>query len=113
MMESFANYSGLKLNCQKTQVIHMYTNDSIGQIDPGLLENVNFIKRSDLGTDFHVEIENVPDNIYNMIFDKVKRQIISWSKRNITVLGRIVIAKSQLLSQFNYLFVSLPGPSEH
>ena len=75
MLESFANYSGLKLNCQKTQVIYMYSG-SIGHIDPGLIESVNFIKRSKyfhyLGTDFHVEIENMPDYNYNRIFDKVK-----------------------------------------
>ena len=115
MLEKFASYSGLELNCQKTQVICMYSYN-IRTVDPGLGERVNLIKRDEyfhyLGTDFHVEIEKMPDYNYDRIFDKVKRQMISWSKRNITVLGRIVIVKSLLLSQFTYLFLSLPGPSE-
>ena len=39
-----------------------------------------------LGTDLHVHITKMPDYNYDRIFDRVKRQIISWIKRNITVL---------------------------
>ena len=39
--------------------------------------------------------------------------MISWSKRYISVFGRVVVVKSLLVSQFNHLFMSIPNPSEH
>lgn len=59
----------------------------------------------------NVDIDKIPDYNYEQIFDKVKRQMKSWSKRNITPLGRSVVAKSLLLPQFNHFFLSIPGPS--
>ena len=64
-----------------------------------------------LGTDFHVDIARMPDYNYDRIFDKLKRQMISWTKRSITVLGRVTVVKSLLLPQFNHLFMSIPNPS--
>ena len=50
-----------------------------------------------LGTDFHTAIAKIPDYNYERIFDKVKRQMISWVKRSITVLGRVTVAEALLL----------------
>ena len=77
-------------------------------------KQVNFVHNDFfryLGTDFHVATDKIPDYNYDRIFDKVKRQMISWIKRNITVLGRITVVKSLLLPQFNHLFMSIPSPS--
>ena len=41
----------------------------------------------------------------------IKRQIISWSKRTLTVLGRITVVKSLLVPKLNYLLLSLPEPN--
>lgn len=75
------------------------------------LVNGGFIRY--LGIDFGIDLEKLPDFNYDRIFDKLKRQMISWSKRNISVFGRVVLVKSMLVSQFNHLFMSIPNPSEH
>ena len=75
------------------------------------LDNGNVIRY--LGIDFCVDLEKLPDFNYDRIFDKLKRQMISWSKRNISVFGRVVLVKSLFVSQFNHLFMSIPNPSEH
>ena len=60
------------------------------------------------GADFHAVIDKMPDYNYDRIFDKVKRQMISWIKRNITVLGRVTVAK---LPQFYHLCMAIPYSS--
>ena len=63
------------------------------------------------GTYFHVNIDTLPDNDYDQIFDNIKRQMISWNKRNITVLRRVTVVKSLLLPLFNHSFLSIRNPS--
>ena len=43
--------------------------------------------------------------------DECRRLIASWSKRQLTVLGRITVVKTIILSRLNHLFISLPRPS--
>ena len=35
-----------------------------------------------------------------------------WKKRNLTVLGKITVVKTILLSKLTHLFISLPSPSK-
>ena len=35
-----------------------------------------------------------------------------WLKRSLTVLGRITVVKSLLVSKVNYLFLALPNPTD-
>ena len=38
--------------------------------------------------------------------------IAQWSKRNLTVLGRVTVVKSLLMSKLTYLILTLPDPPE-
>ena len=51
-------------------------------------------------------------NNYETILEEISRQISQWKKRNITVLGRITIVKSLLLSKLTFLILNLPDPPE-
>ena len=44
------------------------------------------------------------------ISNKVKSMLKQWSKRKLTLFGRLTIIKSLALSKFVSLFVSLPSP---
>ena len=114
-MDFFSKYSELKVHITKTQVLCIGSLKKTIQIDlPGTdkpLINGKLIRY--LGIDFCIDLENLPDFNYDRIFDKLKRQMISWSKRYISVFGRVVVVKSLLVSQFNHLFMSIPNPSEH
>ena len=47
------------------------------------------------------------------ILNKIKSMLKQWSKRKLTLFGRITIIKSPALSKFVSLFVSLPNrPAE-
>ena len=115
LLDFFSKYSGLKVNITKTQALCIGSLKKTIQIDlPGTdkpLINGKLIRY--LGIDFCIDLENLPDFNYDRIFDKLKRQMISWSKRYISVFGRVVVVKSLLVSQFNHLFMSIPNPSEH
>ena len=115
LLDFFSKYSGLKVNITKTQVLCIGSLKKTIQMDlPGTdkpLINGKLIRY--LGIDFCIDLENLPDFNYDRIFDKLKRQMISWSKRYISVFGRVVVVKSLLVSQFNHLFMSIPNPSEH
>ena len=113
ILNSFGRCTGLKINMQKTQAVWIGASKSNPDINIDSFQ-VDFVHDQYfryLGTDFHVNIDKIPDYNYDRIFDRIKRQMISWSKRNITVLGRVVVVKSLLLPQFNHLFISTPNPS--
>ena len=38
--------------------------------------------------------------------------MISWSKRNLTPLGKFTVIKTLLLSKITHLFISLPNPNK-
>ena len=42
--------------------------------------------------------------------EKMKKIMSSWSARNLTLLGKIAILKSRVVSQIVYLLSSLPSP---
>ena len=48
---------------------------------------------------------------YDMVMETVSNLIHHWSKRNLTVLGRITVVKSLLIPKFNHLILSIPTPS--
>ena len=118
LLDIFSKYSGLNINVTKTQILCIGSLKKTVKIDLHHLHgtdislvNQKFVRY--LGIDFCIDLEKLPDFNYDRIFDKLKRQMISWSKRNISVFGRVVLVKSLLVSQFNHLFMSIPNPSEH
>ena len=48
---------------------------------------------------------------YNSMFEKAKSWVEIWSKRSLTFLGKVLIIKSLILSQFTYLVLPLPRPN--
>ena len=59
---------------------------------------------------FKTNLENLETNNYKPILEEIRRQISQWNKRNITVLGRIIIVKALLLSKLTFLILNLPDP---
>ena len=59
---------------------------------------------------------NVYDTVYGILvqwnfLNKVKSMLKQWSKRKLTLFGRITIINSLALSKFVSLFLSLPDPT--
>ena len=60
-----------------------------------------------MGVTFTTEVFNIWDVNANEIVAKVENLCKQWSKRKLTLFGRITVIKSLALSKFNHLFLAL------
>ena len=63
-----------------------------------------------LGVTFTTNVYDIWDFNSIDVLNKVKSILTNWSKRKLTLFGRITIIKSLALSKFVSLFLSLPNP---
>ena len=108
----FAKYSGLKPNISKCQAMWLGRKAfSDERICPDIdLIWVDRLKL--LGVVFTPRCENIADENIKLKKEAILRMIAMWQGRNLTLMGRIAVAKSLLLSQVTYVISSLPDPSE-
>ena len=113
-LDYFAKISGLRINFQKTQVIWIgskrYSNDRLGDKYGVQWGKTRFCY---LGIEFDVDLTEIVRLNYDKKLVKLKVIIKSWSRRNISPIGRCVVLKSLAITQFNHLFLSIPDPSDH
>ena len=113
IIDNFGMVSGLKLNRQKSMVLPFggYQRSFKSVHDVTWLRSEEFIKI--LGIYFSGETEaskidmNWKPKIENML-----KIVNRWSKREISLYGRVILCKTFLLSQINYVIQSLVLP-EH
>ena len=65
-----------------------------------------------LGVTFTTEVFDIWDINSNEILISIENLCKQWSKRKLTLMGRITIIKSLALSKFTHLFLALPNPPE-
>ena len=63
-----------------------------------------------LGVIFTPEVFDIWDYNSDIIVKKFNGMIKVWSKRKLTLIGRVTVMKSLMLSKFAYLFLALPNP---
>ena len=63
-----------------------------------------------LDVNFSREVFDVWDLNTNEVLNKIENLVAHWSKRKLTLLGRIIVIKSLVLSKFTHLFLALPNP---
>ena len=111
-LDQFSRYSGLKMNADKTNVIWIGRNKNC---DIRYMRDRNFIWDPGafkiLGIQFSTEIDEIVDLNYRDKIEKLKKNLGQWRKRQLTVLGRITVIKSLIISTITYLFINLPDPS--
>ena len=111
ILQKFYQMSGLKINLDKTKALWI-----------GSMCNSTKI----LCKEFNIDWEQKPLKILGVIFSplvfdiweynlddvmkKVKNMINIWSKRKLTLIGRVTVIKSLMLSKFAYLLLALPNP---
>ena len=115
ILDKFNTMSGLKVNTHKTHAIWIggYKNKKDGVL---LDKNLNWVFNDYfryLGIDFCTDLHKITIRNYNEKFKEIKCQMTSWLKRYLTVLGRVTVVKSLLVSKLNYLILSLPNPGEN
>ena len=114
-LDMFERFSGLKVNEEKTNVVYIgslrdrNTNPDITK------KHLNWVKDgkfSALGVQFSTNLTEMGELNYNTLRESVTNSIHHWSKRNLTVLGRVTIVKSVLIPKFNHLILSIPNPTK-
>ena len=109
-LNSFYIMSGLKLNIEKTRAI------GIGSMNKSNCILCNDFKQDwnqgdfkILGVTFTREVFDIRDKNTTGIEQKVENIIKTWSKRKLTLPGKITIIKSLALSKFVHMFMGLPN----
>ena len=111
LLFQFSKYSGLKPNYDKTKAIWIGSKINSQEIlwnDKGIQwTNDPF---NILGIIFTSDLNNIEELNYNDKINKVEKEITSWSKRNLTIFGKITVIKSLLIPKLTHLFMALPKP---
>ena len=112
-LDWYADISGLKINFSKTHVVWIgskkYSNDVLCH-DRNLSWGTTKFKL--LGVNFDVNLENMVDCNYRDKLSQIKNLINTWSKRNLTLIGRISVVKTLILPILNHLIMTLPNPND-
>ena len=107
----FAKYSGLAPNIEKTQA--MWIGLNADRKEPICLDlQIQWVKKMKvLGIVFEENDERMCANNFDIKFGEMQKTLQQWSKRYLTVFGKITIIKSFLLPKFTHLFAALRTPS--
>ena len=107
LLFQFSKYPGIKPNYDKTKAIWIGSkinsqeklcNDKGIQWTNDPFNILGFIFTSDL--------DNIEELNYNDKINKVEKEITSWSKRILTIFGKISIIKSLLILKLIHLFIA-------
>ena len=63
-----------------------------------------------LGINFTLNLNEIIESNFDSKIKQIKNLIKIWSFRKLTVLGRITILKTLIISKITYLLISLPNP---
>ena len=105
--------SGLKLTEDKTKAVWI---DSMANSELKMCNDYNLDWDQNsikiLGVAFDPGIYNIWDLNSVELITKFEKLLLTWSKRKLTLSGKITVIKSLALSKFTHLFISLPNPPE-
>ena len=111
ILNKFYNMSGLNINLEKTRAVWI---GSMGKSTKIMCKNFKLDWEQNpikiLGVVFTAEVFDIWDQNSDIILEKIKSMIKTWSRRKLTLIGRVTIIKSLMLSKFAYLFLALPNP---
>ena len=112
LLFQFSKYSGLKPNFDKTKAIWIGSKINCVETmcnDSGIQwTNVPF---NVLGIVFSSNLDNIEELNFNEKILNIQKEIVSWSKRNLTIFGKITVIKALLIPKLTHLFIALPKPT--
>ena len=111
ILKKFYSMSGLKINVEKTRAIWI---GSLCHSNRQLCREYKLDWSQGafkiLGVTFSVEVFDIWDLNTEQIYNSIESICKNWSKRKLTLFGRITIIKSLALAKFIHLFRALPNP---
>jgi hypothetical protein len=106
ILERFGEISGLECNIEKTALMPFGTDGEVSKE----IRNVGFTvvdRLTVLGLVIDKNDENFTES-FDKILNKIRVEIRNWARFNLSLPGRINIAKTMMYSQINYLGCFLP-----
>ena len=111
LLDQFSKYSGLTPNLEKTRCI--WIGSSKERIDR-LCTDIELQWSQEpftvLGINFSLNLNEMIELNFDEKINDIRKLITHWSKRNLTVLGKITVVKTIIMSKLTHLFISLPNP---
>ena len=114
ILTNFGLLSGLKVNNSKTKILIFSTDaDTINSITVEATQN-NYLVVEELELLGFTVFRNTNNLIRNWdkVIKNVRNKISLWKIFNLSIQGRIVVAKTHLISQVQYVGTILPLPRE-
>ena len=116
-LRAFGTVSGCKCNIDKTKCVPLgstkYDSNLINFISNKYGSDFLTNKFTALGVDFDNvnTIQKISDDNFLEKFERAKSRTKYWGSRDLTIFGKVTIIKTIIMSQFVYLFIPLPRPS--
>ena len=112
ILDDFGKISGLCVNREKTQAVWLGNRaGELTDICPDIKMNWS-TEFTILGLDMSCDLLNIETRNYEKILSKIKGIIKIHSKRNLTLIGRITIIKSLIISQMVHVLSVFPTPDK-
>jgi hypothetical protein len=109
ILEHFGIISGLRCNVDKTNLLPIGENiiidNRIHELGFNIVDNLTVLG-------LEIDRNGATEKNFSRVTDKIKALIANWKPYNLSLPGRINIAKSMLYSQINYLGCFLDFPPE-
>ena len=104
VLKLYADTSGLCINVDKTKVIWTNSEQIFCEELNQCLDNSKFTV---LGVKFTKNLREITEMKYLPKIEEMKKLFLNWSKRILTLIGKITVIKSLALSKINHLILSL------
>ena len=108
IFDNFEAISGLKINTDKTEILKI---GAAKNSNVELLKEYKFKWKSSikiLGVQLWNNLNETLSRNYTKKVATIKNIANIWTQRELTMYGKVLISKTFILSQFNYLLSSLP-----
>jgi len=107
-LADFTIVSGLRLNQDKTEVLPLGSatqNECPTLLRPHIKDKVKL-----LGVTITLDKASTVEVNFNQVIEKMSNLMQLWSKRNLSLAGRICVLKSLIISKLIYNVICLPSP---
>ena len=113
VLHDFYLISGLKINVEKTKAIKFGTLRDSGMNLCDDLELIWTRKFTSLGIEYDIDkLQLITDLNIKPKLIEMEKLVSIWKNRNLTLIGKITIIKTLLISKIIHILLSLPSPSE-
>ena len=108
-LKMFSSFSGLRVNVSKTKCMPIGNAGEVTNMNSQEFTFVDEIKI--LGVTFNNKNHDITNINIESKLPLIRKEIAQWNRRHLSLLGKVTVIKSLLLSKLVHIFIALPRPS--